>query len=226
MYFVNTYVSFAQFAKLKALTQDEAILRKALESSTITQVVDDRIKANIKPVGRNTIILREIPTATPEAEVREIFNYEGCKPISSIRSDIGDTWFVQMDSEEDAKDTLLDLRLKKRTFNGQALKARLKTETVIRSFYPLQATPVIPVGFTPMGFPAQAMDMRQFGYALPEGVMPLPVLMGEVGALDPSGAVVDSSKTESEHGQSTNKSASGGVGNREGRKVVAVCLDV
>ncbi len=67
-------------------------------------------------------------------EVKEIFNNEGCKAVGAIHSDIGDSWFVAMDSEEEAKDTLFDLRLKKRTFRGQPVKARLKTETVVRSF--------------------------------------------------------------------------------------------
>lgn len=79
---------------MKALTQDEALLRKALERSTIN-IIDDRIKPNIKAAGRSTIILREIPSDTAEAEVREIFAFEGCKPISSMRSDIGDTWCVE-----------------------------------------------------------------------------------------------------------------------------------
>lgn len=81
-----------KFAKLKALTQDETIVRKALVDSTVTTIVDNKIKANIKSTGRSTIILRDIPSDAPEEEVKEIFNYEGCKPISSIRSDIGDTW--------------------------------------------------------------------------------------------------------------------------------------
>jgi hypothetical protein len=152
---------------MKALTQDESVLRQALENSTITQVVGDKIKANIKSAGRSTIILREIPSDTPLEEVKEIFNYEGCKAIGAIRSDIGDSWFVAMDSEEEAKDTLFDLRLKKRTFRGQPVKARLKTETVIRSFYPLQSVPAVPVGYPPMAFPGQVMDLRSFGYALP-----------------------------------------------------------
>lgn len=159
-----------KFAKMKALTQDEAVLRQALENCTLATVVDNKIKANIKSVGRSTIILREIPSDTPVEEVREIFNFEGCKPIGTIRSDIGDSWFVSMDSEEEAKDTLLDLRLKKRTFRGHAVKARLKTETVIRSFYPLQGAPSIPVGYPPMNF--------GFGYGLPldmsGGMLPVP----------------------------------------------------
>ncbi len=145
---------------MKALTQDEAVLRQALENCTLATVVDNKIKANIKSSGRSTIILREIPSDTPEEEVKEIFNFEGCKPIGTIRSDIGDSWFVSMDSEEEAKDTLLDLRLKKRTFRGNAVKARLKTETVIRSFYPLQGAPVIPVVYPPMAYTG-------FGYGVP-----------------------------------------------------------
>lgn len=54
--------------------------------------MDGRIKSVVKTGGRSTIILREIPTDANEDEVREIFNYENCKTISSMRSDIGDTW--------------------------------------------------------------------------------------------------------------------------------------
>lgn len=129
-----------KFAKMKSLTQDEAVLRSALATSTVVTVVDDRIKSltGKTAVQRSTIILREIPSDTPEAEVREIFNFEGCKPVHSVRSDVGDTWFVVMETEEEAKDTLLDLKLKKRTFRGQSVKCRLKSEqsSVMRSFYP------------------------------------------------------------------------------------------
>ena len=67
-------------------------MREALLESTITTVVDNRIKATVKPAGRSTIILREIPSDAPEEEVRAIFNFEGCKPIGTIRSEIGDNW--------------------------------------------------------------------------------------------------------------------------------------
>jgi hypothetical protein len=58
-------------------------------------IVDNRLRSQVKPTGRSTIILREIPSDAPQEEVREIFNYEGCKAIVSIRSEIGDTWFVK-----------------------------------------------------------------------------------------------------------------------------------
>ena len=129
-------LSVLQFAKMKALTQDEEVVLDAIKDSAIVLVVNGRLKAASKP-GRNTIILREIPADTPESDIREIFNYPGCKPITSIKSDIGDTWFVVMESEADAKDVVLDLKLKKRMFNGSSVKARLKSEAVAnRSFYP------------------------------------------------------------------------------------------
>ena len=176
-----------KFAKLKALTQDENIVRKSLENATVT-IIDDRIRANVKGGNRSTIILREMPSATEE-EVREIFNFDGCKPIISMRSDIEDTWFVIMDSEEDAKDTLLDLRLKKRTFRGQSVKARLKSETMVRSFYAVKP-PVSPIQMMPGGFPGfqynafpgAPEDMRAYGY----GILP-----GTVNAVNTNNAVGD-----------------------------------
>lgn len=80
---------------MKALTQDEAVLHQALVNSTVT-IVDDKLKANIKVSGRSTIILRDVPSDAEELEVKEIFNYEGCRNISSIKSDIGDTWYVYL----------------------------------------------------------------------------------------------------------------------------------
>jgi hypothetical protein len=126
-----------RFSKMKSLVNgDETIVREALKDSLVCPVLDDgRIKAIAKTGGRSKIILRDIPADTPEESVREIFNFDGCRHIVSIRSDIENTWFVEMDSETDAKDTLLDLKLKRRTFNGENVKARLKTEVSVRSFY-------------------------------------------------------------------------------------------
>jgi hypothetical protein len=213
-----------QFPKLKALTHDESILRKALEGSTAVTIMDNKIKANIKPPGRSTIILREIPSDASEEEVKEIFNYPGAKPVSSLRSEIGDTWFVAMESEEDAKDTLLDLRLKKRTFRGAAVKGRLKTETVVRSFFPVQnaIAPVVPFpGLMPaVGLPV--MDMRAFGYM---GV-PMPVMAPVEPVVDNSAATAADSHApaaaaaQGENRSSPSKSAQAvtpNSGGKEGR---------
>ena len=96
--------------------------------------------------------------------MRSIFSYEGCKPVSSIRKDIENTWFVIMDSEEDAKDTILDLKLKKRTFRGEPVKCRLKTEAVVKSYFPVPGNSygsvAPPYG---MGMPYGQMDSRVYG---------------------------------------------------------------
>ena len=138
---------------MKALTQDESLVEQALTTSTIVTLTEGRIKSNVK-MGRYTIILRDIPSDAPEEEVREIFNYENCRPITSIRSEMGNNWFITMETEEDAKDTLLDLRIKKRLFRGEAVKGRLKSESIVKSFYPYQpALPPVPIvpfaGFMP-----------------------------------------------------------------------------
>ena len=75
-----------------------------------------------------------------------------------------------MDSEDDAKDTLLDLRLKKRQFRGQSVKGRLKSETVVRSFYPVQAAP----SMAPAIYPG--MQMQYAGFV--PGPMPIDLRYG------------------------------------------------
>jgi hypothetical protein len=79
--------------------------------------------------------------------------------------------FVVMETEEDAKDTALDLRLKRRTFRGQAVKARIKTENVVRSYYPVApvVAPVQPV-FPILPYPPVApigIDMVPYGFMPP-----------------------------------------------------------
>ncbi|POM65220.1 hypothetical protein PHPALM_19100 [Phytophthora palmivora] len=123
------------FSKIKQLTDNTALLVEAVQDSTICSLNSskDAIKPNIKS-ERTTIILREIPSSTKPEEVEAIF--EGCGKVASVRSDVGDTWFVTMNSESEAVSTLLALRSK--TFNGAAIKARLKSENVLKSFYPTQ----------------------------------------------------------------------------------------
>ena len=165
---------------MKSLTQDESVIRNALVNSTVVVIVDDRIKSLTKTGNRATIILREITSDVPESEVRAIFEYENCKPIHSVRSDIGDTWFVVMESEEDAKDTLLDLKLKKRTFRGQSVKCRLKSEQSVRAFYSgsapttggiapmINPNPMIPGGMMIPGAPLPSM----YNMVLPPAFVP------------------------------------------------------
>jgi la-related protein 4 len=124
------------FAKVKALTDSTELLVESIKDSKLVSLntTNDAIKPNIKS-ERNTIILREIPSATKPEDVEAIFTGCGGK-VESVRSDVGDTWFVTMASEEEAVATLLALRSK--TFNDAPIKARLKSENTLKSFFPSQ----------------------------------------------------------------------------------------
>jgi len=85
-----------------------------------------------------------------------------------------------MESEEDAKDTLLDVKLKKRTFRGQPVKGGLKSVSMVRSFYPVMASPVLPAGVYPgMQYPPPygvvpnggPMPPMHYGYGIIPGTV-------------------------------------------------------
>lgn len=84
-----------------------------------------------------------------------------------------------MESEDDVKDTVLDLQLKKRLFRGEKVKVRVKTESSIRSFYPVQPVPPIaPVLYQPYpGYAAMGMpvDMRSYPYIPTAPVPAIPI---------------------------------------------------
>ena len=41
---------------------------------------------------QNTIILREVPSAVEEENVRELFAFEGCPPVQSVRLEVANCW--------------------------------------------------------------------------------------------------------------------------------------
>ncbi|CAK4961461.1 unnamed protein product [Aphanomyces euteiches] len=134
------------FSKIKQLTEDAALVVEAIKDSKVCSLSPegDAIKPNIKS-ERNTIILREIPSATEPKVVEAIF--DGCGTVTSVRSDVGDTWFVTMASEEVAVNTLLALRSK--SFNDAPIKARLKSENILRSFIPTDTSAAASTSPTP-----------------------------------------------------------------------------
>jgi len=229
-----------KFSKMKSLVAgDEAIVREALLQSAVCSVAgdDSRIRALVKAGGRSTIILRDIPSDTAEAAVREIFNFDAMKGrnISSIRPDIENTWFVVLDTETAAKDTLLDLKLKRRMFNGESVKARLKTEVALRSFYsqpppvPVPAmggyggVPMAPYGaYGPNGSPVGG-SAPVFGYPMVQqidpsqmgGPVPIPA-NGSVpyGAPMDGSVMHDGSKQAGKHTSRGKEGDRGGVGSR------------
>ncbi|OQS02535.1 hypothetical protein THRCLA_05092 [Thraustotheca clavata] len=143
------------FAKVKALSEDPAKIVQAIRDSQVCSLNEEQnaIKPNIKS-ERNTIILREIPSDTAPADVEAIF--KGCGAVTNVRSDVGDTWFVTMASEDEAVKTLLTLRSK--TFNNAPIKARLKSENLFKSFFP-QSTPASTPAPAPVATSAYSVGM-------------------------------------------------------------------
>ena len=82
-----------------------------------------------------------------------------------MRSDIENTWFVVMESEDDVKDTVLDLNSKRRTFRNERVKVRVKTETSVRSFYTVPTIPVAPLAFQSYPvYPSMPLDPFAYSY--------------------------------------------------------------
>lgn len=71
---------------------DHRLIVESLKDSKLVTVGDDGIRPNIK-VERTTIVLREIPSETPHEVLKsQLLSWDGCPPVQSLRSDVGDTW--------------------------------------------------------------------------------------------------------------------------------------
>lgn len=138
----DMYFPITTVATLTTFKVDLEVLVKTLRKSTLLSVNDNgtMVKPSFK-IQRNTLILRDIPSSTKVEEVQGIFQGEGCPTTTGIRPDIGDCWFVTFNSEEDALSALDFVR--GRTFHDAPVKARIKSENLLRSFtyYPPAAAP-------------------------------------------------------------------------------------
>ncbi|KAK8792815.1 hypothetical protein WA158_004979 [Blastocystis sp. Blastoise] len=140
-YFVPLSVILG-FKKITQLTSNMEDLIEAIKDSPSVILNENQtmIKPNIK-LERKTIILRDIASDVPKEEIEELF--KGLGTIESLKSDVGNTWFLTMDSEDTAVNALLEL--KNRKFRDQAVKARLKSENLLRTIYkPTMVPPMIP----------------------------------------------------------------------------------
>lgn len=132
----DLYVSIdvvAGFQKVKALTENVQLIVDVLRTSR--QVTVDAAGKMVKPnitMLRNTIMLRDIPSDVPEEEIRSIFSTD-CAPIKTLRSDIGDTWFVTFESEDEAVSTHFVIR--SRTFRSKQVQACIKSENLLKSSF-------------------------------------------------------------------------------------------
>ena len=144
----------AEFKKVKSLTTDLDVLLQAMRTSDAVVLSED--ETQVKPafeLRRNTIMLREIPRETPEADVRAIFDDPGAAEVKRIRAEMNDNWYVQFEDEDVTLSTFMWLQ--SQTFNGKPIKARVKTESLLLSGppAPVQGSGGSPVGGAGAGAP-------------------------------------------------------------------------
>jgi hypothetical protein len=129
----------ASFRKISELTTDTSLIVQAVRDSSVCSV--DSTCTMLKPTSmkfqeRNTIILRDISSDATEQELRTLFSdTAGCGAVVSLRSDIGNTWFVTMETEDAARDSLLALKSSGKGFKGKPIRGGLKSKSVARSSF-------------------------------------------------------------------------------------------
>ncbi len=154
----------AQMSQIRVLTQDEDDIVEAAKGCSACIATPDGIRPNMRS-ERNTIILREIPSNTDSRRVEAIFKDAGMEMPVTVRSDVGDTWFVTFKSEDDAMKYILALR--DHAFEGKPIKARLKSENLLRSIFPQTSTTnasgknVVPPPLNTLPVPPSVINSQQ-----------------------------------------------------------------
>ena len=97
----------ANFPKIVSLTKEMNIILKAIKTSKEVQINGDDtlVKPDIT-MERNTIILRDVSSDVKKEDIIALFKEHNAKALN-VRSDINDVWFVQMESEDAAREVLL-----------------------------------------------------------------------------------------------------------------------
>jgi len=145
----------ANFKMVKMLTNDIQLIVDVMKDSknVILNEKKDKIGPSFK-LKKNVIILRDIPKTTDKELVKNLF-----VPVATpteLRPDVGDTWFITFATDEDAEKSLTHVRTQ--TFNGSPVKARLKSETLLKSII---HTPNSFAHFRTMGNPYAQMPPYQ-----------------------------------------------------------------
>jgi hypothetical protein len=123
----------ANFRKIKSLTEDKDLISKVARQCK--NLACDETGRMVRPtlkMERKTLLLRDIPSSTPVEEVRAIFD-KNCGKVVGIRGDIGDTWYVSFETEEECVDTAMQLVGK--TFQGKPIHCRVKSENLLRGYF-------------------------------------------------------------------------------------------
>lgn len=133
------------FRKIQSLStnKDEIIAAMKLCKNLTLDAQQQSVRSNIKQ-ERTTLILRDLPATADAAALRAVFEDRADCPakghIVSLTAETNDTWYLIFDSEAACMDTAQDMQAhaytpKEYKFNGQAVNARVKNESINRGFY-------------------------------------------------------------------------------------------
>jgi len=133
-HFVEVAV-IADFKMVKQLTTDQALILECVKDST--KVVVDVASKKIKPVAvnaRTTLILRNIPSSAAEADVKALLADDKCPKVLALRSDVGDNWFAQFETEDATKEALNFAKNLK--WEGKPIGCAIKSENLLKGLTP------------------------------------------------------------------------------------------
>jgi len=147
--------TIAQFGKMKALTTDESLIVESLSCSTVVQLSGDNTKIKPREGKRTTLIIHQLPAETTSEEIEEILKKGDFK--ASVSRDVNNTWFVNLETEEQALDAVLFLRQQK--IHNASIRVRLKSETPVKSLYVMDPVPP-PVLNVVYGVPGNARGQQ------------------------------------------------------------------
>ncbi|KAF2366748.1 RNA recognition motif domain [Trinorchestia longiramus] len=132
----NNYVSLETLlatAPIRPITSDVELLKKALEKADSKWEMDGATgRARVRS-SRNVLILREMEEEITQEEILGIFTGELCPPVQSARYVAGGCWYITFNSGEEAYQAFRYLHEYVKCFNGEPIKARIKSN---------QATPM------------------------------------------------------------------------------------
>jgi hypothetical protein len=128
----------------------------------------DEAQKKVKPVNinaRTTLILRNIPSGAPVADVTAFLEKAKLPATISIHSDVGDNWFASFETEEAAKTALEAAKGLK--WEGKTIGCALKSENLLKGITPGAAPSS--GGAAAAGAPFFVPMQYQYGYQYQQG---------------------------------------------------------
>jgi hypothetical protein len=129
---IRTFDAIGPSSKFDGTVSDDGSLDNEVVVQSISQDADNHTNVNpyvnTEEKPTNIVILRDVHQDAKEEDIRKVFEQN---QILSVQQEIGNCWFVTLDNENNTGDILTTmLNLRSKTICNEAIKARLKTQTM------------------------------------------------------------------------------------------------